>query len=255
MKRLAYLTILLFISQSALANMQPALVGTHEQSLSNRIHFPDVAGDYTIFVRCEAKVQPAGNIEESGCYDDAKIDPKFFRAVRLGANSASFEPASVDGEPVAVLVLFSVIFRQQGSEQIIAVVPNHGTNAKDLGMQYTAPQKYGRKNIYLPRAELGLIWVDVKMSAEGQARDVSLLETKYTNRESKRYATSYINDNTFIPGFTKGEPTQMRFVKPIFSYRNGFMAASGDSTKCGKHSIDCEEKSRSSGKTRYVFDD
>ncbi|MFT7653321.1 MAG: hypothetical protein ACI9ON_002133 [Limisphaerales bacterium] len=254
MKRLTYLTILLFISHSALANMQPALVGTHERSLSNRIQFPDVAGDYTVFVRCEAKVQPAGSIEETGCYDDAKVDPEFFRAVALGSSTATFEPARVEGESVAVLALYSVIFRQKGSEQMIMVVPNHGTNAKNLGMQYTAPQKYGRKNSYLPRAELGLIWIDAKMSVEGIAGDVNLLETEYSNRESTRYAKSYINNNTFIPGFANGEPAEMRFVKPIFGYRNGFMAATGDS-KCGSSSILCDEVSHATGKPRYVFDD
>ena len=162
------------LSMSAWA-MQPARIGDHATSLANTIQFPDVAGDYTRFVRCEAKIMPGGSIEELGCYADAETDPAFYRAVYLGARSATVVPAEVDGEKVSILMLLSVVFRQQGDQRVIAVVPNHGSNAKTLGMSYVAPQKYGRANQYYPRSELGLVWVDTTMSAEGKAQNTNVI--------------------------------------------------------------------------------
>ena len=92
------------------------------------------------------------------------------------------------------------------------------------------------------------------MDETGQARDLNLVDTDWTTRETRRYARRYINDNDFIPGFVNGEPTAMRFLKPIFGYRNGFMWMR-DASKCRSSTIDCREVSSSSGENRYVFDD
>ncbi len=236
------------------ADMLPARIGEHDTSLANTIKFPDVDGDFTLYLRCEAKVLPAGSINELGCYSDEKIDLPFYRAVNLAAENATVTPASVDGENVGVLMLFSVIFRQQGDERVIAVVPNHGTNARSIGLSYVAPQRYGRTSMYTPRTELGLLWIDAEMTASGKARDIKYLDTEWTNTETKRYARSYIKDGMFIPGFLDGEATTMRFVKPIFGHRNGFMWLKDDS-KCGNSTLSCDERSSRTGKPRYVFDD
>jgi len=233
---------------------EPARIGDHAKSLTNRIEFPAIDGDFTIFVRCEAKVFPAGNIDEIGCYSEGDLDPAFYRAVSIAGASASVLPAMVNGDRVSILMLFSVIFKQQGDTQTIVVVPNHGTNAKSLGLSYIAPQRYGRGIRYTPRAELGLLWIDAMMSAQGKASKIKYLETRWTNKETKRYAKSYINDNTFIPGHLNGTATKMRFVKPIFGYRNGFMW-DHDTSRCKASTISCDEVSNITGKPRFAFDD
>ena len=233
---------------------QPARIGEHANSLANRIEFPSVDGDFTIFVRCEAKVFPAGNIDEIGCYSEGDLDPAFYRAVTIAGASASVLPASVNGETVSILMLFSVIFRQQGDTQTITVVPNHGTNAKTLGLSYIAPQRYGRGIRYTPRTELGLLWIDAVMSAQGKASKIKYLKTQWTSKETRRYAKSYINDNTFIAGHLNGTATKMRFVKPIFGYRNGFMW-NRDTSRCKASTISCDEVSNITGKPRFAFDD
>ncbi len=236
------------------ADYQPARIGEHDTSLAKRIRFPEVEGDFTLFMRCEAKVLPAGAIEELGCYDDEKVDDAFFHAVMLGANGATVTPAQVDGENVAVLMLLSIVFRQQGESRVTAVVPNHGTNAQELGMSYIAPQRYGRNYGYIPRGELGLLWVDTLMSEDGVAQKPQYLKTKFSNKETQRFAKHYITQNSFIPGFADGEPRAMRFVKPIFGYRNGFMWQSTHD-RCGSSIVACDETSNATGKPRYVFDD
>lgn len=244
----------LLATHSWAATMQPARIGEHETSLAKRIKFPEVDGDFTIFVRCEAKVLLAGKIEQIGCYNEPDIDPAFYRAVNVASTSASVTPATVDGENVNVLMLFSVIFRQQDGQRVIAVVPNHGTNAKELGMSYISPQRYGRSVSYRPRTELGLLWVDAEMSANGKAKNITYIKTEWTNKETQRYAKSYINEGMFIPGHLNGEATTMRFVKPIFGYRNGFMWEQ-DSSRCGDSLMSCTETSNATGKPRFVFDD
>ena len=246
--------LLTIAAQAGAANMQPARIGEHDTSLARTIKFPAVPGDFTLYLRCEAKVLPGGSIDELGCYSDEKIDMLFYRAVDLAATNATVTPASVDGENVGVLMLFSVIFRQQGEDHVVAVVPNHGTNARDIGLSYVAPQRYGRTSMYTPRTELGLLWIDAEMTAGGKARDIKYLDTEWTNKETKRYAKSYIKDGLFIPGFLDGEATTMRFVKPIFGHRNGFMWLKDDS-KCGNSTLSCDERSSRTGKPRYVFDD
>lgn len=249
-----FATLLITSAGAWPAETQPARIGEHGLSLAKRIVFPEVPGDYTVFIRCEAKVLPAGNIEEAGCYGDEKVDTQFYRAVQLASNSATLTPAKVDGKSASVLLLFSVIFRQQGGDRVIAVVPNHGTNAKKFGMNYTAPQRYGRNNQYLPRGEIGLLWVDATMSADGKVSAIEYIDTQWSNKETKRYAKDYMKNNSFIPGFVSGVATDMRFVKPIFGYRNGFMTDLGNS-KCGNSTLSCDELSHATGRPRFVFDD
>ena len=251
----ALLTAMVFISSlSTAATMLPAGIGEHENSLAKTVVFPEVAGNYTIFLRCEAKVMLGGSVDEIGCYDDNKVDEAFFRAVYLGAKSATVTPALVDGKNVNVLMLLSVIFKQKDEQKLIVVVPNHGTNAKDFGMSYAAPQKYGRANQYQPRTELGLVWVDAMMSANGKVSQATYIDTKFSNKETHRYAKKYVTNNTFIPGHMNGEPTAMRFIKPIFGYRNGFVKHR-DNSRCRDSAVACDERSNATGKPRYVFDD
>ncbi len=263
MKR-SYLTVAVWLLALALAPAPhpvmataattPARLGDHDTSLVKRIRFPDVSGNFTLYVRCEAKVAPGGNINEIGCYDEERKDAAFYRAVHLAANNATVIPARVDGEPTNVLMLFSVIFRQQGTQRTIAVLPNHGTNAKTFGLDYIAPQKYGYTIQYYPRAELGLLWLDGNMDAQGELSAVNYLKTEWDTAETRRYARKYVEQARFIPGHVNGQPQSMRFVKPIFGYKNGFMWDKGD-TFCRDSIINCDEKSNRTGRTRYVFDD
>lgn len=230
------------------------MIGQHDTSLAKMIKFPEVPGDFTLFVRCEAKVMLRGGIKEIGCYDDKDVDTLFFRAVTTAAGNATVLPATVDGERVNVLMLFSVVFRQQDGARVIAVIPNHGTNAKDLGTSYIAPQRYGARTNYNPRAELGLLWVDTRMDDEGGPRKTQYLETDFSTKETERFAEKYMEESTFIPGFHNGEPTEMRFVKPIFGYRNGFLWLD-DNSNCRDSLLACDERSNATGLPRYVFDD
>ena len=249
------LLLLLLAPLTVYADMSPARIGTHDTSLAKRISFPEgITGDVSLYLRCEAKVLPGGSIDEAGCYGDEDIDPLFYRAVNIGSNSATMTPATVEGINVPVLALFTVMFRQQGDQRAVAVVPNHGSNAKDLGLNYVAPQRYGRRNQYTPRTDLGLLWVDTTMSAEGEPSKIKYIETQWTNRETKRFAKSYIQNNTFIPGFFNGEPRAMRFIKPIFGYKNGFMIQP-ESNRCRDTLVVCDETSGTTGRPRYVFDD
>ena len=240
---------------SALADFVPARIGSHDESLAKRISFPkDITGDISLYVRCEAKVLPAGTIDEVGCYGDENIDRNFYRAVNLGSQGATMTPASINGESVPVLALFTVLFRQQGDERVVAVIPNHGTNASEFGLNYVAPQRWGRRNQFIPRTDLGLLWVDSMMSKEGEVSQIKYIDTEWTNKETRRYAKSYVENNLFIPGFVNNEPVAMRFVKPIFGYKNGFMIHK-ESSFCYDSLIACDETSGTTGRPRFVFDD
>ena len=172
----------------------------------------------------------------------------------MGSVGATVTPAIAEGEAVSILMLFTVIFSQQNNSQVVHVLPHHGTNIKTLGMDYIAPQKYGRSNQYHPRTELGLLWIDTVMDVNGEPGKVSYIKTEHTNAETRRYAKRYIQDNTFIPGHMNGKPTAMRFVKPIYGYRNGF-TWDNQADKCGSSALSCDEFSHATGKPRFVFDD
>ena len=258
MKYFTCLLILLVLAPTGAtaATYNPARIGDHETSLAKRIKFPEgEQRDLTRFIRCEAKIAPKGSVEETACYADPSVNEAFFRAVYLGASSATVQPATVDGEEVPLLMLFSVVFRQQDGQRVVAVVPNHGTNAKELGINYIAPQKYGLHSQYYPRGNIGLLWVDAMMSEEGKAKDIKYIDTEWSDKETKRYGRAYITKNRFIPGHLNGEPKAMRFVKPIYGYRNGF-TVDGDSTKCRDSAMAvCDERSARTDRPRFVFDD
>ena len=234
------------------AEYRSARIGSHDTSLAKQIRFPDTGGDVRLFVRCEARVGPTGAVVETGCYSDPKIDEDYYRAVSEGAQGATMEPAMVDGDTVTANVLYAVLFRSQDGQRSVAVVPNHGTNAQEFGLNYTAPQRYGA-NRHSPRSEVGLLWIDAQMGVNGKAQDITLIKTKWSTREASRYAKMYLKNNRFIPGTVQGEPQSMRFVRPVFGYRNGFMWDQ-DNSRCLDSSVQCDEVSRSGG-SRFVFDD
>ncbi len=249
---LAWMVVASLSMPVSAADYRSARIGTHETSLSKLIQFPESSDDVRLFVRCEARVGPSGAIVETGCYSDPKVDEGYYRAVSQAAQGATMEPALVDGQAVTANVLYAVLFRSQDGQRTVAVVPNHGTNAKEFGFNYIAPQRYGA-NRHSPRSEVGLLWIDAQMDAQGKARDINLIKTKWSTREASRYAKMYLRDNRFIPGSVQGEPRSMRFVRPVFGYRNGFMWQP-DSSRCLDSSVQCDEVSRSGG-SRFVFDD
>ena len=251
---LIFVVGLISVTSAWATKMQPAQLGNQGTSLVNQIKFPKIEGDFTVFVRCEAKVLPQGHIDDIDCYTEKEVRAEFYRAIHLAAGKATVLPAKVDGENVNVLMLFTAVFRQQAGAQTLAVVPNHGTNAKDLGISYVAPQKFGYTIQYWPRTELGLLWVDGQMDTDGNLTHVEFLETQSSNTETRRYARAYAEHARCIPGWLNGQPTAMRFVKPIYGYRNGFAWDKGDSF-CRDSIISCDETSRRTGRPKYLFDD
>ncbi len=136
--------LLVPLSVNAL-DVQPTRIGQHDKSLAKLIQFPDLPGEHKLFLRCEANVLPAGTIHEVGCYSDPNVDLEFYRAVSAAAADATMIPATVGGRAVPTNVLFAVMFRAEQDSKVVAVVPNHGSNAQAHGLQYTAPQRYGTK--------------------------------------------------------------------------------------------------------------
>ncbi len=100
---------------------------------------------------------------------------------------------------------------------------------------------------------MGLLWIDTEIGANGEPGKLTLVKTKWTNREASRYAKLYMKDNEFIPGTVNGEPVSMRYVRPIFGYRNGFMWQE-DNSRCLDSRVRCDEVSKRGG-SRFVFDD
>ena len=239
------------------ASFEPAQIGTHDFSLANRIKMPRVKGDFTVFVRCEAEVGASGKIRRNGCYDDADVDDKFFKAVELAANRARFVPARVDGEPVKVLALYSVVFRRQGDVDRVGVIPNHGTNAQDFGINYVAPQRYGTPSKVRGidyrdlsgagddpdglRTRTGLQWVEAEIDGRGRCRSATVIRTAQSSKGGMRMAKRVVDSGPYIPGFVNSQPVAMRYIEPFYDERGGFLWY--DKTKCRADAMTCRRGS------------
>lgn len=239
------------------ASFQPAMIGDHDFSLAQRVKMPKVKGDFTVFVRCEAEVGATGNIRTNGCYNDADVSGKFFKAVELASNRARFVPASVEGERVNVVALYTVVFRQKDGSQHVAVIPNHGTNAQQFGINYVAPQRYGRppkiRGLDLRnydgggddkdglRTRTGLQWVEAQIDELGRCTEAEVIRTSRSSRGGSRMAKRVVDEGPFIPGFVNGQPQAMRYIEPFYGESDGFLWF--DKTKCRADNMGCRRGS------------
>ncbi len=235
--RTLLLAVIIMASASAAADKEliPAQFGRGEHSLPSLLACPTADADLeaTLKVFCQAALTADGSVRRNGAYCFSTDDGSFayVRAALEASDNARFEPATVDGQPVPVLINYQLLFRLQGGGCRVAAIPNHGANAGSLGLAYYAPQVIDDDEAGLWRTQLfrptgsggslvsarGVAFVlSAQVDAHGRVHDARLVENNFAPRTDVRRALAKLRRARFIPGYVDGEPAAVRYVYYLY---------------------------------------
>lgn len=110
----------------------------------NKVRFPEIEGDISFRILCDADVARDGKILELICHTGDNFQARRFQAaVYKGVRPIRLVPASVNNEKKRVWMQFSVEFQRVGDQAEIAVFPNHGHDSQRYGRMYQAAGNSG----------------------------------------------------------------------------------------------------------------
>lgn len=169
----------LLLSGAVLAERQPARAGSGEDSLGQRIEFPELKGDASAVVRCAAQVEDGGDMEKNGCYNEGPSDQLFIPAINEAARKARMIPATVDGRAVEVYFQYRVKFEKKGDETSVTILENPGVieNVEAYGEGHVAAQRAigeERWQEVCPSRAQYLVWLRAHVAPDGSVSNPSL---------------------------------------------------------------------------------
>lgn len=118
----------------------PARFGNHELSVINTLRVPidRPPGGYDVSLTCQVIVEADGSTAKPHCLVDERYRAFHWQVIRA-VSGAVMEPATVDGEPVRVVMNFMAGFRCLEA-CAITVLSNHARYVHELGFGYSSPQ-------------------------------------------------------------------------------------------------------------------
>ena len=209
----------------------PATLGDGERSLLARLRTPieRPSGNYDVPLTCQVIVEPDGSTRSPRCLAIERYDDFRFETERALAGTI-MSPARIDGEPVRVLMNLTVGYRC--AETCPAFLfTNHGRNGEEFGFRYSAPQPVLDDDTWYQGFDDKLAWaagergpdeiggvrfvISAHIDAAGtmsepRVDNVYPGSTGRSYEESAQRAADSLLDARYIPGFSKGEPVEMR---------------------------------------------
>ena len=152
----------------------------------------DIAGvDGNIIIPCQAIIDINGFPSNYNCKTNS-IDEHgaFLRAVINALPGQIFQPAMLDGNPVRVLMDFSVIFRCENGSCVNAFTRNHLHHYKEFGLAYVAPQPIITDDE----------WYDGFENKTSWARELRLKLDEYSNGSDQQTNKTNFYDH-YYPGY------------------------------------------------------
>jgi len=220
--------ILVMLFTTSLARAQeltPALFVSGEFSLRNTLTVPleRPPGGYDVSLTCQTIVEIDGTATNPHCLGDERYHDFKWEVIRT-ISSTRMVPATVDGEPVRVLMNFMAGFRcLQACGTLL--LPNHGRFVQDYGFDYSSPQPILEDDTWYEGYQEKLAWAASGMSAEEVNGIRYLIATRIsTDGRSERRrvmqrssgywpaatrAASTLDDVGYIPGFHEGRPVEL----------------------------------------------
>ena len=203
----------------------PATFGSGELSLRNTLNVPfnRPPGGYDVSLTCQVVVETDGSTTNPHCLVDKRYYDFQWEVVRTVAG-ATMIPATVDGEPVRVLMNFMAGYRclQVCGTLLIA---NHGRFVQDFGFDYSSPQPILEDDTWYEGYEEKLAWaasgmlteevngirylISTRIEANGRSRRrrVSQRSSGYWRQATR--AASTLDDVRYIPAFHDGQPIEL----------------------------------------------
>ena len=222
-----YLHLIVYVismsmSVPALAERQPARAAAGKDSLAARIEFPELKGDASAVVRCAARVEDGGDMEENGCYDESPSDRLFIPAINEAARKAKMTPATVDGRAVEVYFQYRVRFEKKGDEQTVTVLENPGVteNVEAYGEDHVAAQRAigeERWQEACPSRAQYLVWLRAHVAPDGAMSNPSLTHGGgiMPTPRCQQAILETVETSTFFPALRGGEPMPSTYVEPF----------------------------------------
>jgi hypothetical protein len=203
------------------AERQAALLGTGEDSLAQRIEFPELRGDTTAIIRCAARIQDNGKMKDNGCASTTPSDQVFIVPINKAARKARLTPAVADKRNREVYLQYRVEFIKKGDDQIVNVYPNPGVqeNIEAYGVEHVAAQRAIGKEEWqgvCPGSAQYLVWLKAHVAEDGTPSNLSLTHgggLKPPPRCEEAILSSAAS-SLFFPALADGEPVPSTYVEP-----------------------------------------
>jgi hypothetical protein len=216
------LFIALFLSPGeSRAERQAALPGNGEDSLAQRIEFPELKGDTTAIIRCAARIQGDGKMKDNGCASTTPSDQVFIVPINKAARKARLTPAIADKGNPEVYFQYRVEFIKKGDEAIVNVYPNPGVkeNVEAYGIDHVAAQREIGKEEWqeaCPGRAQYLVWLKAHVAEDGTPSNLSLTHgggLKPPPRCQEAILTA-AGSSRFFPALADGKPVPSTYVEP-----------------------------------------
>jgi hypothetical protein len=203
------------------AERQAALPGAGEDSLAQRIEFPELSGDTSATIRCAARIQGNGKMKDNGCASTTPSDQVFIEPINKAAKKARLTPAVADDRNAEVYFQYRVEFIKKGDEAIVTVYPNPGVqeNVEAYGVDHVAAQRAIGKEEWqdvCPERAQYLVWLKAHVAEDGTPSNLSLTHgggLKPTPR-CEEAILSAARTSLFFPALADGEPVPSTYVEP-----------------------------------------
>jgi hypothetical protein len=203
------------------AERQAALPGAGEDSLAQRIEFPELSGDTSATIRCAARIQGNGKMKDNGCASTTPSDQVFIEPINKAAKKARLTPAVADDRNAEVYFQYRVEFIKKGDEAIVTVYPNPGVqeNVEAYGVDHVAAQRAIGKEEWqdvCPERAQYLVWLKAHVAEDGTPSNLSLTHgggLKPTPR-CEEAILSAAGTSLFFPALADGEPVPSTYVEP-----------------------------------------
>ena len=207
----------------------PAQIGDDHESVLNRLVVPfgRPEGHYDVSVTCQVIVEIDGSPMSPHCLSDDRYET-FRQEVLAAIDGAVMRPATIDDEPVRVLMSFMAGFRCLEICSIL-LMENHAYHAEALGMFYSAPQPVLEDGTWYRGFEEKLAWAATNKRADesGGVRFIVSTDVDTRGRSSHRRvvrrtpdhwraatrAASSLDNVRYIPAFHEGRPIELTYYE------------------------------------------
>lgn len=220
------------VGQVSADDYQPAGFGSDTLDyLESALDRPELTSDYPVAsVYCQAEVDEEGVSSNVACYERDGFD-QLRRDVEEAFNARRFTPAQVDGEAVAVRMVFRVVYADLEGQPPIMLLPNLGLMQGEFGYQYSAPQELlDDRNWYAQYEADGrgegrpffsgegrVTRVEAWVNENGRVPSARRLEAHGRHSRDAKVVERALESSRFIPGLVDGKPERMRYVA-VLSY-------------------------------------
>ena len=207
---------------------RPALLGSGPNSLVNRIDTQELIKkgqkDASIMFCCSVK--NTGEITSAWTYrgtpDSTLLEEELYREL----SRSVFIPAVYNQQPVHVLFFGTVTFSVADGKPRLRIFANQETEELKKETDFIGPQPFvGRdskfEGLHYPDDALrvpisGLVELAMKIDADGNLKDLSVVSEEPPLVGFRRSATEDFRVARFIPAFRDGKPTECSITLPVY---------------------------------------